>query len=272
VKSWLQCAANVRPLLEPSIAIDDVLDTGGQGVVYRGLIGGVKAAVKVYLPGQVEERIEREVAALGELACPSIAKLLWHGKVAARGENLHVVATELIEGEALARIVPQRRLDGTELAMVTLDVANAIGAMWGRRIVHRDLKPGNILVRPNHRACVIDLGLARHLDESSLTAAGATWGTRGYLSPEQCRGARALTCHSDVFSLGVVILEAAAGRHPTGRDQNRLLATPFHQTLIPEVASWAHAELLRRMLDPRAHRRPSPATILAALRVHGPPA
>ncbi|MEB2346584.1 MAG: serine/threonine-protein kinase [Deltaproteobacteria bacterium] len=271
MKNWLKDAANVAPLLPPNLTLGPLLADGGQGVVYSGTANGAPAAIKLYVPGQVEKRIEREVAALHELACPSIVRPLWHGIVQAQGQDLHVVATEFVHGAPLHDVLAgERALGGGELGVLCFDVAEAIGAMWKRRIVHRDLKPGNILLRQNGRACVIDLGLARHLDESSLTAAGMTWGTRGYLSPEQAQCAKALSCKSDVFALGVVLLEAASGTHPTGRDQNRLLAQPFHQTLVPALAAWAHADLVRRMLDPDPYRRPLPPAILTALAAFHP--
>ena len=65
------------------------------------------------------------------------------------------------------------------------------------------------MIRPDGRACVIDLGVARHLDQTTLTALGITWGTLGYMSPEQTRAVRQLTCKSDLFSLGVILLESA---------------------------------------------------------------
>jgi serine/threonine-protein kinase len=166
-------------------------------------VNGTAAAVKIYYPGQLEKRIQREISALKAVACDSLVRVLWHGSVQADGKQLAVVATEFVEGMPLNRMLENRRLTHEQLGVVGFDVALAIEAIWSRRIVHRDLKPSNILIRPNGRACVIDLGLARHLDETSITESGVTWGTRGYMSPEQCRCIKALSCHSDMFSLGV---------------------------------------------------------------------
>lgn len=271
MRDWLKIPANVAPLLPVAISVSALLDDGGQGVVHRGFVNGAPAAIKLYMPGQVETRIEREVAALGQIACRSIVRLLWHGTVQAQGHDLHVVATELLNGQSIKDVLAGgRRLAGDELGVLAFDVAEAIEAMWKRRIVHRDLKPGNVLLRPDSRACVIDLGLARHLNEPSLSAAGTGWGTLGYLSPEQSRCVKALTCHSDVYSLGVLLVEAGMGRHPTGRDQPRLTATAYHQFLPIELAAWPHATLLRSMLEPRPHRRPSPAALVAALHAYHP--
>jgi serine/threonine protein kinase len=63
--------------LPPQVTVTEVLEEGGQGVVYKGLVSGELAAVKVYRPGQIQKRIDREVAALVDLNCASIVRLLW---------------------------------------------------------------------------------------------------------------------------------------------------------------------------------------------------
>lgn len=266
IKEWLIDPANVRAYLPQEIKVFSLLSMGGQGVVYRGLIDSVDSAIKVYLPGQVDKRVEREIQALKELECNTIVDLLWSGRVSIIGHELNVVATSFVEGTPLDQVVkrgPQGISD--QLGLIAYDVARAIQAMWARRIVHRDLKPSNILLRASGRACVIDLGVARHLNDSTLTQVGWTWGTLGYYSPEQRKGARQLTCKSDVFALGVVLLEVALGRHPTHGDQLRLEARGFHEELPDVVARWEHAMLLRRMLDPSTLRRPNPEEIITHL-------
>lgn len=271
MKDWLKDAANVQPLLPSHVRLDALLyDKGGQGIVYKGSVGGQDAAVKVYLPGQVHKRIEREVDALRRLQCPSIVRLLWDGSINAKGQDLLVVATEFVPGESLSTVLGSTALAGDALGKVAYDVALAIQALWTERIVHRDLKPDNVLVRPDGRACVIDLGVARHMDESSLTAMGATWGTQGYFSPEQARYKRKLTCKSDLFALGILLVEAAEGGHPTQRNQAQLLAQNFHQSLPAKASSWKHAALLKRLLDPKPERRPRPSKVLNALQEYAP--
>lgn len=263
--AWLKVINNVRPFLPADLQVHELLSVGGQGVVYRGMVDGVEAAVKFYLPGQVDKRIEREIRALKEIQCSTIVDLLWSDRVDFPDHELNVVATSFVEGTPLNQIIKQGKLEELQLGVLAYDVALAIQAMWAKRIVHRDLKPSNILLRPNSRACVIDLGVARHLNDSSLTQVGGTWGTLGYLSPEQRRLARQLTCKSDVFALGVVLLEAALGRHPTFGDQLRLETRGFHEELPTEISGWDHAMLLRRMFEPNAIRRPSPEEMIDQL-------
>lgn len=271
MRQWLACAENVRPLLPPSIVVSTLIcGNGGQGVVYRGTVDGAEAAVKIYLPGQHLIRVEREVAALARLDCHSVVRLLESCSILAEGDQLPVVATQLVPGESLKDAIGRQRLASDEVGRLAYDVAAAIAALWEERIVHRDIKPDNILRRPNGRSCVIDLGVARHLGEASLTGQGMTWGTLGYFSPEQSRATRKLTCKSDLFSLGVVLVEAAIGEHPTGRDQARLLRAGLHRALPGESADWKHAGLLMDLLSPSPASRPLPSMVLTRLGEYAP--
>ena len=261
----------VEPALPEGISLDSTIDVGGQGAVHKGMFDGDPCALKVYFPGQLHTRVAREVEALGDLDSDALVRLLWSGMISLGGHDLPVIATEFIEGETLTETLTSGSMPLEQLAGLALDVTKAIDAMWERRIVHRDLKPGNIMIRPNGRACVIDLGVARHLDESTLTALGVSWGTLGYMSPEQTKAVRQLTCKSDLFSLAIILLESALGRHPTGRDQLRLFASGFHQALPNGVADWEHGEMLMRLFSPKPILRPSPSAVMGALDDLEPP-
>lgn len=265
IKAFVGVKGNLSPLLPDYVTLDDILAPGGQGLVYRGRVNTAEAAVKVYFPGQVEVRVNREIAALSKLNNSHIVKLLWSGSVEIDHVCLPAVATELINGTPLNAIIQGRALQHSEIGTIVRDIAVAIDAMWQHLIVHRDLKPANILIRPNGRACVIDLGVARHIDRTPLTATGFTWGTMGYMSPEQTRAARQLTCKSDIFALGVIAVECALGRHPTRQDQLRLLSLELHNNLPREISSWKYAPLIAEMLHPRPTRRPNPKDIYQTL-------
>jgi eukaryotic-like serine/threonine-protein kinase len=270
-RDWLNVLTNVAPKLPSHIRIDDNLARGGQGAVYRGTVNGAPAAIKIYYSGDVQRRIDREVEALNALNCYSIVKLLWSGYLPLQNTELPVVATSLVAGAPLDQIIRTRRLNYEELSVLTFDVTTAIEHLWNKRIVHRDLKPSNMLIGQNGRACVIDLGIARHIDQFSLTTTvGATWGTVGYLSPEQARGVRELTCKSDMYALGIVLIECAMGRHPTNRDQARLFDYGLHERLPDEVAAWRHASLLMKFLHPRPTARPLPSAVLDELADYSP--
>jgi serine/threonine protein kinase len=94
---------------------------------------------------------------------------------------------------------------------------------------------------------------------------GISAGTYGYLSPEQTRAVRQLSCKSDVFSLGITMVEAGLGRHPTDRDQLRVLGMRLDEALPRTFPDWPHNGLLMRMLHPRPAARPLPDDILHEL-------
>lgn len=270
---WLKkdsSISDIDNLLPDEIVIHQILANGGQGIVYRGTIAGIDAAIKVYFPGQLQLRIDREIKALSTLSNSHIVKLLWAGDVNIDDFQLPTVVTELIPGIDLAQQLQTNRLNHDEIGVLAFDIADAVGAMWEKRIVHRDLKPPNILRRPDGRSCMIDLGVARHIDLTPLTATGFTWGTQGYMSPEQTKAARQLTCKSDIFALGVILVECAMGRHPTRRDQLRLFAAQLHEQLPPEIGEWQYASLLKAMLNPKPTKRPLPQDILTTLEKFAP--
>jgi serine/threonine protein kinase len=158
-----------------------------------------------------------------------------------------------------------------EVARVGHDIADAIEALWARphRIVHRDIKPPNVMLATTGHAVLIDLGVARHTTLDSLTITGGTWGTHGYMSPEQAMGRKALTCKSDVFALGVMLQEGLAGRHPTNRNQRMLIAGPLPPTHTVAAGLPADvARLIDSMVLRDATRRPLPDVIKATLAVH----
>ncbi len=264
IKQWIKIQNNISPLLLPHGAeIEGFLASGGQGYVYFGLYFGHKAAIKIYYPGQNLERIEREVNALTEINCDEIVKLLWYGKITVFGVDLPIVITELVIGETLSTKIRRKPLSETETSIIILDTAKAIKEIWDKqKIVHRDIKPSNILIRSNGRACIIDLGVARHLEKVTLTATGFTWGTPGYFSPEQVKGVKQLTCKSDVFSLAVVALECGLGHHPTNGNQQVLLVSNFQDKLPLPILTWQIEPLLRKMFNPKANARPMPDEII----------
>lgn len=258
VKSWVKDQNNIKKLLPNFILLQDTIAIGGQGIVFRGKFKQHNAAIKVYFPGQLQQRIDREISALEVINCDSIVKILWHGNINVFEYSLPVVITELINGVSLDNLYKKQAIDFNQLGIIIYDISEAISTLWALRIVHRDIKPSNILIRENGRACLIDLGIARHLDESSLTAFGSTWGTLGYMSPEQARSIRQLTCKSDIYSLGILVVECAIQRHPSQGDQLRLFGLKLDQQLPEPLNSWKYSGSIRSMLNPEPMRRLKP--------------
>src|SRR5258707_6234655 len=212
------------------------LGSGGMGIVYEAqdLDLGRRVALK-FLPPQLSrdqnalDRFLLEARAASSLNHPNIFTIYAVEKVQLEdGQQQSFISMELLEGETLDRrvgspVALDRLLDwGIQLAD-SLDAAHAKG------IIHRDIKPANIFVTDRGQVKVLDFGLAKltrpemtmetigptqdHPNPAHLTSPGATVGTISYMSPEQARGEK-LDARTDLFSLGVVIYQMAAGRLP----------------------------------------------------------
>ena len=251
--------------------VERVIRAGGQGVVLKALRttapdGSVtrdEVALKYYFDPTQDQRVEREVRALQGFTHPNLANVVEHGTIQVDNVQIRYVAWDFIHGQALDTRLRDGPLPAKAVACIGRDVARAIEHIWTKRIVHRDVNPKNILLRVGDaEAVLIDLGIARHLDETPLTGPGLTWGTQGYLSPEQCRAEPNLTCHSDVFSLGVSLQEALSGIHPTRGDQRALIANPRHTSELAPRCPAGMADLIDLMLKQRAAFRPIPTALV----------
>ena len=265
--SFAALAAQAQVQLANRFDFGAEVGTGGQGIVFRarrrlledGTPTSDYVAVKFHHdPGQ-DERIAREIDMMTRLRHACLANLLEHGAVNVGGDQVRYIVWEFIEGEPLTNVIARSPLPPKTVAIVGRDISTAIQEVWGQHVVHRDVKPANVMLRAGHdNAVLIDLGCARHLDQSTLTGAGWVVGTRGYMSPEQAEAQHQLTCFSDVFSLGLTLTEALTGRHPTSHRQELIQNTRITPSTFATTAPAGIVQLLDRMLHPRAAFRPPP--------------
>jgi serine/threonine protein kinase len=244
---------------------------GAQGVVYAatrfqaldGIVAEEKVALKIYTDPDQDERVRREINAMLMLRDRALASLIEFGQVRLAGRDYQYGTWEFIEGTPLDKRLANAALPPAVVAAIGRDVSRAIGALWSKRIVHRDISPKNVILRAGEReAVLIDLGIARHLTQGSLTAHGFWCGTPGYLSPEQAGARRDLSCRSDIFAVGVVLQEALAGRHPTNWDPYAMLrGMPATADIAPDAPARL-ARIIDEMVNPIAVRRPLPDVLV----------
>ena len=193
------------------------LGAGGMGRVYLGLSpAGRAVAIKVVHPDLASDagflrRFGQEVAAARAVSGIYTAPVVASGL----DERPPWLATAFVPGPPLDQVVGENGpLPEQALWPLLGGLVEALQAIHACGVVHRDLKPANVLLATDGPR-VIDFGIARAVDGTSLTAAGVVFGTPGYMSPEQAEG-RGAGPASDVFALGCVVAYAAAGTGPFG--------------------------------------------------------
>jgi hypothetical protein len=197
----------------------EAVGAGGMGAVLRArdLDLGRTVALKILPPDMAADpeniiRFKQEARAAARLDHENIARVYFFGE----DQGLHFIAFEFVEGDNLRQLMSAHGgtisvPEGVSLMLqVTLGLAHAAE----RGVVHRDIKPSNIIVTPDGRAKIVDMGLARSLDPKvhQLTESGVTLGTFDYISPEQALEPRSADVRSDIYSLGCTFYHALTGQ------------------------------------------------------------
>jgi len=201
------------------------LGAGGMGVVYEAEDIRLKRRVALkFLPDNLAhnltalQRFKREAYAASSLNHPGICTIY----EVEQQDGQPVIVMELLEGESLKERIGKGPVPTDELLDLGIQTSDALTAAHAKGIIHRDIKPANIFMADPGRVKILDFGLAKAIpshrpeiepDEESLTVEGVIPGTTAYMSPEQVRGEE-IDARSDLFSLGVVLYEAATGRRP----------------------------------------------------------
>ncbi len=123
------------------------------------------------------------------------------------------IVMEFIEGRTLQSLLKAERLPLATAIQIAAQVASALQYAHEHKIIHRDVKPANIMITPSFEARITDFGIAKSDGASQLTMSGSLVGTPDYMSPEQAKG-EDVDSRSDIFSLGCVLFECAAGEKP----------------------------------------------------------
>ena len=245
--------------------IEKIIGSGGMGIVLKAHDSELNRpiAIKLLAPhlshvGAARERFAREGRAAAAVVHEHVVAIY---NVEADG-TLPFLTMQYVPGHSLqARVDENGPLRVEEILRIGLQAAAGLAAAHSHGLVHRDIKPSNILLEDTvERAVLTDFGLARAIDDASLTQTGIIAGTPHYMSPEQASGGE-IDARSDLFSLGAVLYFMAAG-HPPFRAAGAL-AVLHRICREPHRPVWYWnkdvpaelSDIIDRLLEKKAARR-----------------
>ena len=236
--------------------ITELIGVGGMAEVYRAqdnVLGRI-VAVKVMLPQYAADpsftqRFKQEAASAANLQSPYIVNIYDWGQ----DEGTYYIVMEYVRGSDLKSAINERgAINQRKVAEIGSQVCQALSVAHGLDIIHRDIKPQNIMVQPDGNVKVMDFGIAR-AKNSVKTQTSSVLGTAHYISPEQAQG-KELTAASDIYSLGVVMYEAATGKLPFDADDAITVAMmqvndlpPLPSEINPKIDPSLEAIIMKAM-------------------------
>ena len=189
------------------------------GVVYEAVQLNLsrKVALKILneeLAARPEflQRFEREAKAAAALNHPNVVQVHDFGEA----QGWRYLIMKFVEGQDLSEYTEERgKLPVLDSLEIIEQAAQALKAACEKAIIHRDIKPGNLLLTPEGRVKVLDLGLAKILTEASdLTLSGVGMGSPDFMAPEQAQDARDVDHRADIYALGLTLLFLLTGKRP----------------------------------------------------------
>jgi urea transport system substrate-binding protein len=255
---------------------------GGMGIVYKARqlslhrLAAIKVVPFVGADEQIAARFQQEFLLAGRLSHPNLVAAYDAGAVA----GLPYFVMEFVDGAALDGLVRRRGpLPVADACEVVRQAALGLQHIHEHGLVHRDVKPSNLMVTPSGQVKVLDLGLARLVNDpdraEQITSPGQFLGTLDYMAPEQCDDSHAVDIRADIYSLGCTLYHLLAGSPPFGapgfsspyrkiKAHAEASAPPIHHWRA-DVPKRLAAVVARMMAKDRDGRFPAPAEIAVAL-------
>ena len=227
--------------------IEQKLGEGGMGVVYRATDEKLRRDVALKFLGSLvaassasHERALQEARAISALNHPNICTVYEVDEV----DGKPFIAMEYIEGRPLSLEIPSTGLALDQVERYGMQLADALQHAHSRGIIHRDLKAANVILTPSGRLKVLDFGISRKIEPGGgdeTTRFDQSWdsqhtftGTLPYMAPEVLKGQEA-DVRSDIWSLGVLLYEMAAGRRPFVGGTAYELTAGILRERLPEI-------------------------------------
>ncbi len=191
---------------------------GGQKTVFIVCINEEQYALKII--NNAGDRFKREVKICEQFndykGIPKIKKIDKFGKDT-------IILEEYINGNDLSELIKEYKGDANKIRKLVYTIAVILTPVWEARYVHRDLKPPNIRITENGEPVVLDFGIARALDEDSITATGGQPLSWLFATPEQYAGKKQfISYRTDFFCLGIIAYHLYTNLFPFGKNKNEI--------------------------------------------------
>ncbi|MHC4472969.1 MAG: serine/threonine-protein kinase, partial [Planctomycetota bacterium] len=265
-----------------SFRVERPLGAGGMGTVCLAEDGeGRRVALKVLHPHLVGapgffKRFLREAQSGRRVDHPHVVRTLDADAAEVGGSTLLYLVMEYVEGRTLRQLLKDLGpVPEALLLEIAGQAASGLSAIHEAGVVHRDLKPENILITDDHRVRIMDLGVARRLEETlGITREGLFVGSLPYAAPEQF-GAGEVGPAADLYALGVVLHELASGVNPFRHDDPPAVMKAQLETVPPRVGDVVPglsdflSGLVSALLEKDPNRRPGSAAELRDIVAQG---
>lgn len=247
----------------PEGAFIEHLGTGGFASTFRVEDGTAVYALKVIDPAVAEaRRVERELEALRRVNHPGVVRIIDSGAYGDGDMSYQWIKMGFVEGRSLRQaFAAGEAFDPAEAVDLLTKLVRAAGAIWAEGTAHRDLSPGNIMITPDGNPVIVDLGMARHVEDSTYTVL-PTPGTPGWMSPEQVGSTPAHgDWRSDQFVLGSIGYRLVTNVQPFWAPTLMecwaapAMVTPQPVRSIDSTIPAVVADVIHRMMNKQPHRR-----------------
>lgn len=252
----------VVKMIVPSGASISHLGTGGFGCTFKVVTEEDVYALKIIDPGVSEaSRVDRELNAMRRVSHPGVVRFRDYGSYIHNDIDYRWIEMDFIDGYTLrASLEGGQVFSLTEVATILRKLVEGASAIWEVGTAHRDLSPGNIMLTSGNDPIIVDLGLARHVDDETLTLL-PTPGTPGWMSPEQVSSNSHGDWRSDQFVIGSIGYRLLTGSQPfqAASLMECWMAPAMHQPIAirasnPDVPNEL-ATIIERMMSKQPFRR-----------------
>ena len=208
----------------------DFIDSGGFGSVYKAVKNGDEYAIKIFREDYVlkefrekgeENRIKQEIEIMKSVNHPYLIRYVDDFKETLLSVPSYFLVMEYAKGKTLRKLMSENAINESQAIDIFQKILEGIKALHNIRgdeedkgIIHRDLKPENIIVNGNGDLKIIDYGISKVIDYTSITSTGNVMGSPPYMSPEQITDSKHIDKRSDLYTLGVILYEMLTQKLP----------------------------------------------------------